>query len=489
MRMEMPGSTRRKVATVSVVLAMAIVIFLSTAGLALALTPPPPDATVAAQGSTATTGPAGKIPDVRIPGVSSSDFTDSDVCGECHTEIYKEWQGSMHRNYENPAFTWANAQAAKDTKGLTKDLCVACHTPIGAISGETKGGETGLSALAKKGVSCDFCHVIDKVNPDWPGNASFHVAPGLVKRAQLKDAISPKHKTAYSKLHTEADFCGMCHNLSHPLSGVTLEQTYTEWKKSDYAKKGVTCQECHMPPKKGRAAKQGPVRPKRYTHSFVGANYRFANEKLAVEDLRKAAKLDMTLSQKEATAGSPLRVTIKVMNVGAGHYLPTGLAELREMWLEVVAKDKAGNELFRDKREYGTVLEDATGRHDKTVPVWKAVKVYRDTRVPPNGSLEENFDFDLKTQAVGYVTVDARLWYRSLPVSFTKAAGLAEAKPVEMTRAADRVTMTVPWWSRLFGGAIGGAIWIPEVLAVIVGVLLLAMIVVAVRGRMKKGRA
>lgn len=471
----------------TVLLTAAFVACLSLPTLAVALTPLPPESTTAPPGSTVATAPPEKVFSVRVPGVASNDFADSDMCGTCHVDVYKEWQGSMHRNYENPAFTWANEQANKDTNGKTKDFCVSCHTPIGAITGEAKIiSGTGLSALAKKGVSCDFCHTIDKVNPDWPGNASFHVSPGIVKRAQLKDSFSPKHKTAYSKLHTESDFCGMCHNLSHPLSGVVLEQTYTEWKRSDYAKKGVTCQDCHMPPKKGRAATRGPVRAKRYTHSFVGANYRFANHKLAVENLRKAAKLDLTLSKEAAESGDALRATVKVMNTGAGHYLPTGLTELRQMWLELVVRNKQGNVIFRERREYGTVLEDAKGRHDWTVPVWKAVRIFRDTRVPPNGEVEENFDFDLKTQAVGYVRVTATLWYRSLPVSFTKAAGLAEAEPVEMATAAGRVKMTVPWWARILGGVFSGSIWVPEILAVIVFVLLAVVIAATLRGRSKK---
>lgn len=474
------GRTARKRFGVrpAIAFAGALVLMLGVTTAAYALTPPPPAAG------------AGKIPDVKVPGVSAQDFENSDVCGECHVDIYKEWQGSMHRNYENPAFIWANAQADKDTKGKTKGFCVACHTPIGAITGETeKVRGTGLSALARKGVQCDFCHVIDKVNPDWPGNASFHVAPGNIKRGQLKDAVSPKHKTAYSELHTKAEFCGMCHNLSHPLSGVPLEQTYTEWKNSDYAKEGKVCQDCHMPPKKGRAAKQGPVRPKRYTHSFVGGNYRFANEKLAVENLKKAAQLEMKLSGTEMTPGSQLRVSVKVKNVGAGHYLPTGITELRQMWLEVVAKDSGGNEVYRGKREYGTILEDANGKHDRTVPIWNAVKIYEDRRVPPKDSVNEDFQFALETSARGSVTVEAALWYRSLPEDFTKAAGVEPAEPVQMTSASDKVEMRPTWGSVIFGGALGGIVWLPEVLLVIVVALLALVLFAAWRARRKKKSA
>lgn len=432
--------------------------------------------------------PASKLPlSVRVPGVKSSDFGDPDLCGTCHVEIFRQWSASMHRTYTNPAFVWANGQAAKDTKGETKDFCIECHTPIGAVTGENGLiSANGLSALAKKGVSCDFCHTIDRVNPDWPGNASFHVSPGRVKRGPYKDSVAPKHKTAYSKLHTEAEFCGMCHNLSHPTSGIPLENTYTEWKNSSYAKKGVVCQDCHMPPKPGRAATRGPKRDKVFAHTFVGANYRFAEKNLAVANLQKSAKLALSMSGTQITPGNQLSVSVKVTNVGAGHYLPTGLTELREMWLEVRAHDSEGNKLFAERHDFGTVLENAQGVHDRTVPIWAGVKIYSDRRVPPNGSLTEDFAFPAKTSATGFITVDATLWYRSLPPSFTKQAGLAPVAEVRMARASGRVKVKPTWWSVIFGGFLGAIVWLPEVLFVVVFVLLVLVLLGAWRSRRRK---
>jgi len=74
------------------------------------------------------------------------------------------------------------------------------------------------------------------------------MTPGEIKRASLKDAVSPYHKTEYSELHTKSDFCGNCHNIFNPVTNFPVERTYDEWKYSIYAQKSIQCQDCHMVP-------------------------------------------------------------------------------------------------------------------------------------------------------------------------------------------------------------------------------------------------
>ena len=64
-------------------------------------------------------------------------------------------------------------------------------------------------------------------------------------------------------------------------------------------------------------------------------------------------------------------MTVTITNVGAGHYLPTGLTEVRQMWLQVVAVDENGKETELGKRVFGTELKDKNGKYP--VELWDAV--------------------------------------------------------------------------------------------------------------------
>jgi len=385
-------------------------------------------------------------PETVQKGVREAQFQIPDVCARCHPEQYRSWSKSMHQQYTNPAFQWAFEQASKDTKGAVDQFCPRCHSPIAVLGGETMtpGQYSRLSDLARKGVQCDFCHVLDKVSPDWPGNGSFHVSPGLVKRGPLRNAVSPFHKTAYSALHTEADFCGMCHNVSHPGTHLQLENTFTEWKNSDYAKKNITCQSCHMPSAANQAAAvKGPVRPLIHRHTFVGANVRAADPSIAAANLKRAADIKITASDGTVNYGQKLQFNVRVTNKGAGHYLPTGITELREMWWELTLTDADGNVVFTKEQMFNTIMEDASGLHDGTVPIWKAVKVYRDNRIAPHASATVPVDFTVPySLTVGDLKAKAVLKYRSLPLRFFRQAGLGQ-DPVTVMAQTEPMTIRV----------------------------------------------
>ena len=360
---------------------------------------------------------------VALPEAQSSAFQPSAGCG-CHAALVEQWRPSMHAQaLSDPLYLAKLEEANKATDGALGAFCDSCHSPVAVMSGEQKSGD--LSVVAKESVGCDMCHQTNGTEGAVPGNVSIAFKLDGTKRAQFADSVSPGHATAYSAFHRSAELCGNCHNVNHPVNGMHLEATYTEWKNGPYAKEGVVCQDCHMTPgpgvtypNPGKAAAMGPDRDHIYTMTFAGGNVALGDAELAEERLKAAATLDLEVEDTVAT-GEKVELNTTITNVGAGHYIPTGLTEVRQMWLEVTAVDAAGDELMKERRDFGTVLEDKSGNYP--VELWDATTIHSDDRIPPKESVSNDYGFEM---AKGPVTVTAALYYRSVPEELAAKAGI-----------------------------------------------------------------
>ncbi|TGC11187.1 cytochrome c family protein [Methanolobus halotolerans] len=370
--------------------------------------------------------------------LSSSDFTGTDRCIQCHAIIHSQWDGTMHSNaYTDPFYLKEFETASQDTDGLIDSFCSRCHTPIGVVSGEIPPADgSRLSGIAKDGVQCDFCHTVSGSN--GTGNAPFIVTPGDTKWGPFNDSRSAYHDSEYLDLHTKSEFCGMCHEVSHPVNGLLIDDTYPVWKNSTYAQEGVTCQDCHMTPgitefeaNPGRSGSGAPKRDHISLHSTVGGNAFVTGilgaddvKKMAIERLEKAATLDMS-SPETAHTGEDVTVEVSITNSGAGHNIPTGVSEIRQIWLEVRVTDAGGREIYNAGRTdnkggiisalkiYNNVLGDDQG--DPTLSFWLADRVLSDNRIGPKETVSEEHTFFMPENTVYPVTVDAILKYRSAP--------------------------------------------------------------------------
>ncbi len=397
--------------------------------------------------------------------VSSDSFQQPENCKMCHSDIYKQWKGSMHSNaWTDPLFQALTKIASEETNGLTDKLCLGCHTPVGVISGEAPPVDgSKLSEVAKRGVFCDFCHTVSGTK--GIGNLPAISDPGDVKRGPFKDSESPFHETEFSDLHTTPEFCGLCHNVSHPVSGLPIERTYSEWLEGPYRAAGTTCQDCHMTPpdpptaftqNPGKPCIMGPKRDHWWTHQFAGGNA-VVTEALgskkhadyARNRLQAAAEVEIMLPGSITKPGL-FEFQVMVSNVGCGHYLPTGLTEVREMWLDVSVVDKSGEgrEMFRsgaldEEGEispgaviYHTVIGEDSGK--PTWKVWEATRILSDYRIPPKGFRVENYAAYIPPDAELPLMVRAKLNYRSASPHLVKLLlgdAAIDVPVIEMTSA------------------------------------------------------
>lgn len=399
-------------------------------------------------------------------------FINPDVCGQCHDEIHEMWDGSMHSlALDDPLFRAASklfvSKSVHPGEREDAEHCVACHNPIAYRSGAIKGSSGDYSNVDKvtsRSISCDMCHTIDEIV--MTRNTSFNTDPGNgesdpgVKRGPRSDSEPMFHEAAYSAIHTSSEVCGTCHNVTHLWYMTKLEGTYDEWYHSPYNSpdpaKRISCQECHMrqspgnpstgmterPDYPGRSASMGEERPHIYRHSVTGANT-FTPALLghpdrivlAEERLKNAAVIEVVDTGSKGTISS---VAIRVKNEGAGHMLPTGVTEFRQMWLEVEVRDRLGKVVYSSggvgadgsllpgTHAFGTVFGDPSGK--PTVNVTEADRMLSDHRIQPKGRVDETFVFggDLRKP----LTVNARLMYRSMePALVENLLGTRHAVP------------------------------------------------------------
>lgn len=361
---------------------------------------------------------------VKPVGADPMAFPPAQSCA-CHGDLVQQWSKSMHSQaLTDPIYQAKLAQAQEATDGKIGEFCDTCHGPAATMTGEMAAGGT-LSPGAADAIGCSFCHQITGIGDEVANTSQLLTLDG-VRRAQLKDPQAP-HPAAFSEFHSSAELCGGCHNVNHPVNGMHLEATYSEWKASPYAAEGVTCQDCHMSegagvvgPSTGQAAMGGPQRDNIYRMSFVGANVELSDSAAAEAMLKSAATVEIEAPEIVPT-GEEASATVTVTNVGAGHYLPTGLTEVREMWLEVVFEDAEGAKTPLAERRFGTILQDDEGNFP--AELWAATSIKSDDRIPPRESVSEPFSVALP-EGADKGTVTAALYYRSVGDDLAQKAGV-----------------------------------------------------------------
>lgn len=387
---------------------------------------------------------------------SYDDFERPKACGTCHIDIYQQWSQAMmsqaytHHWDEIEYFELAVKHAEKEEAVAgVKAGCNGCHAPTALHAGDVPPPRPSENSRANEGVSCDVCHTITGFKGEVPFNYNYIMKPGRTKYGNRPGLESPHHKTEYSEFITTGDFCGVCHNEKSPF-GVWVKSTHLEWKEGPYSKEGVQCQDCHMPPAPGRNAQLAREREDIRQHLFHGAH--------SPAKLRGAVEIRIHPDTREVEPGEPIILKVQAFNHKAGHKIPSGSAEERQLWLTVEAQDSEGKtyHLPVDKKgfpgeEYtisshsamayqdlGEIMEiegfaglsrdalpnegdrifrlpyfDPKGR--MTIAQWNTASLGTDYRIGPRETKIEQYTWVIPDEiAEGKVKVNATLYYRRL---------------------------------------------------------------------------
>jgi Flp pilus assembly protein TadD len=247
--------------------------------------------------SSAKTNVGGTIP--------SNFFMDSKLCGECHKDIYEQWNSSMHHFASfNNQFYRRSIEHMQEVQGSTQGSkwCAGCHDHAVFFNGrfEKPIKDQIDSPEAQNGLGCVSCHSIVHVDGSM-GNGGFTIEyPPLHNLASSRNPFIRKidrfltftepepHRKTFMKpfmRDDSAEFCSSCHkvHLDVPVNNYRWLRgfnDYDNWQASGvsgqgarsfyYPDKSMTCAECHMQkvPSKDPGNREGMV----HNHRFAAAN-------------------------------------------------------------------------------------------------------------------------------------------------------------------------------------------------------------------------
>ncbi len=269
--------------------------------------------------------------------------TPSEVCGDCHRSIYREFAMGFGADLKYPGIVYQSSRE----RSLTLPANVSAAATAHAVSG-LDPFPIHARDIEEAGRSCNVCHfpepfeIPDIENPEIPKPkpraksqeavgltcASCHLTPdGKIRGAY--DAKAPHQTVADPKIQTSA-ICAYCHALGKRVVGKQT-QTFLEWLE-DFNKPGLGrqhCQDCHMFRTLRKTAEDFDIPVRAVArHLWTGGH--------STQRLRTALSL-VIVQVKEAESD----MEFHAINIGAGHSVPTG-SNRRAIYLTVNIKDKVG---------------------------------------------------------------------------------------------------------------------------------------------------
>lgn len=303
------------------------------------------------------------IPVKELPAAVTSQS--AAACGRCHTEIYHEWRTAMHSR------AWADPYFQADWRfDGSRQICRNCHTPLADQQENLVLGFRDRdkwdpilkpnphfdAGLQHEGVTCNVCHLREgKILGPYARTSAPH---------------------AVEKMGNSNQVCVRCHVVQgdrwdtffrFPPCGTVaeIEAGRGRWpgRSGEVTVKNpasLGCVECHMPAVTRPLVPGGPPRVTR-RHLWRGGH--------DPEMVRQG--LDVQFTRQANPGGKEVTFVLRLENVGAGHYLPTGTPDrYLSVGLRLLGKD-------------GKVLKEAQGTLRRTV-MWRPFIVdLWDTRLAP----------------------------------------------------------------------------------------------------------
>ncbi|HEY3740436.1 MAG TPA: tetratricopeptide repeat protein [Bryobacteraceae bacterium] len=352
--------------------------------------------------------------------IPSNFFMDSARCGECHKEIYEQWNSSAHHfaSFNNQYYR-KSIEYMQDVSGTQgSKWCAGCHDHAVFFNGrfDRPIKEQIDTPEAQNGLGCMSCHSIVHVDSTM-GNAGFTVEyPPLHELASSKNRfikgfddfltyLQPgPHKQVFMKpfMRNSSEFCSACHkvHLDVPVNNYRWMRgfnDYDNWQASGVSGQGArsfyyppasqTCSACHMPMVASHdpAAKGGVA----HSHRFPAANTALPTVNEDAEQLKTVeAFLKSGFISVDIFAASPVQETGGEMRRRAaeGPNLSSTMAVGEE------AEQGGGPVLIREVGEVAAPVDQAGAKFKpgSTVRLDVVVRTRKIGHFFPGGTVDSN---------------------------------------------------------------------------------------------------
>lgn len=231
--------------------------------------------------------------------------------------------------------SWTDPLFLAEYRGAPSGFCRSCHAPAADASREPD------AVAAAEGVGCASCHGSAR-------SPTEHPPPSTVASRTSRA-------------------CAGCHEFDFPsetqvariewVPGDRLQRTFTEWRSSEPARAGASCQSCHMP------WRRDPDGGRHRDHRILGTR----------DGAFLASAVRPSFRARRVAGGVELVATLSPGT--AGHAFPTGDLYRR---LELTVSDGDGARTSIFARRFLRVLDEVRRRF--------LLREAFDDRVPPPGA-------------------------------------------------------------------------------------------------------
>ncbi len=242
--------------------------------------------------------PQGPVPERYSPIEAS---LHPEACGTCHPAQLADWRTSWHAAATGPGVAGQLVETI-EREPATAVGCLVCHAPLAEQAPLVRAG-AGLRrnpafdpALLTKGLVCAGCHVRNHRRFGPPRRDGSQAPAGPA-------ASLPHGGVTRTPAFLASEFCRGCHQFGADglaLAGKLLENTYEEWRASPFARRGVHCQDCHMPDRR---------------HLWRGIH--------DPEMVRSGLSITLAGEGERLRPGDTVRLALSVESTRVGHAFPT----------------------------------------------------------------------------------------------------------------------------------------------------------------------
>jgi hypothetical protein len=269
--------------------------------------------------------------------------TSPETCGGCHVAIYNEFASGIGSDMKYNKIVLLSPKESPLVLPASVPTSASAHAVAGVDPFPIHAREA-----EEEGRSCNVCHfpeafaIPDMETPEMvkpkprakgleAGGltcASCHLTPDGKIRGPHE--VKAPHETMQEPKMQTAAMCAYCHSMGKRVVGKQT-QTFLEWRE-DFNKTGLGkqhCQDCHMPRTLRKTAEGFDVPVRAVSrHLWTGGH--------SEQRLRTALNL-VIVQPQEGKADLKLHV----INIGAGHSVPTG-SNRRAVYLQVRVMDGKG---------------------------------------------------------------------------------------------------------------------------------------------------